>query len=120
MSALPPLPAVPAASPADAATLEQIAATVGTPAYVYGADAIQAAYRQLDAAFGDAPHAIHYAMKANSSLAIVRLVRALGSARRCQLHGRSGRRASLRLHPGRDRVHRGRQERRANWSAPWR
>ena len=50
MSALPPLPAVPAASPADAATLEQIAVTVGTPAYVYGADAIQAAYRQLDEA----------------------------------------------------------------------
>jgi diaminopimelate decarboxylase len=80
MSALPHVQAAPAASPADAATLEQIAASVGTPAYVYGADAIQAAYRQLDAAFGDAPHAIHYAMKANSSLAIVRLVRALGSA----------------------------------------
>jgi len=80
MSALPPTAAAPAASPADAATLEQIAASVGTPAYVYGADAITAAYRQLDAAFGDAPHAIHYAMKANSSLAIVRLVRALGSA----------------------------------------
>ena len=79
MSALPPTPAAPVASPADAATLEQIAASLGTPAYVYGADAIQAAYRQLDAAFGDAPHAIHYAMKANSSLAIVRLVRALGS-----------------------------------------
>jgi diaminopimelate decarboxylase len=79
MSALPPTPAAPAASPADAATLEQIAASLGTPAYVYGADAIQAAYRQLDAAFGDAPHAIHYAMKANSSLAVVRLVRALGS-----------------------------------------
>ena len=42
-------------------------------------------YRQLDAAFGDTPHAIHYALKANSSLAIVRLVRALGSARRRQL-----------------------------------
>jgi diaminopimelate decarboxylase len=80
MSAFPPTPAAAAASPADAATLEQIAASVGTPAYVYAADAIQAAYRQLDAAFGDAPHAIHYAMKANSSLAIVRLVRALGSA----------------------------------------
>jgi diaminopimelate decarboxylase len=80
MSAFPPTPAAPAASPADAATLEQIAGSVGTPAYVYGADAITAAYRQLDAAFGDAPHAIHYAMKANSSLAIVRLVRGLGSA----------------------------------------
>ncbi len=80
MSAHPPTPAAPAASPTDAATLEQIAAAVGTPAYVYGADAIQAAYRRLDAAFASVPHAIHYAMKANSSLAIVRLVRALGSA----------------------------------------
>ena len=37
------------------------------------------AYRRLDAAFGDRPHAIHYALKANSTLAIVRLLRALGS-----------------------------------------
>jgi diaminopimelate decarboxylase len=65
---------------AGADTLEQIAAAAGTPAYVYSADAIRAAYHQLDRAFGDAPHAIHYAMKANSALAIVRLVRSLGSA----------------------------------------
>lgn len=65
---------------ADADTLERIAATTGTPAYVYSADVVRAAYRQLDEAFGDAPHAIHYAMKANSALAVVRLVRSLGSA----------------------------------------
>ena len=33
----------------------------------------------LDEAFGGRPHAIHYALKANSTLAIVRLMRALGS-----------------------------------------
>jgi diaminopimelate decarboxylase len=57
---------------------EAIASQVGTPAYVYHADAIRAAYEHLDRAFGRVPHAIHYAMKANSSLAVVRLVRALG------------------------------------------
>ncbi|MCC7179528.1 MAG: diaminopimelate decarboxylase [Acidobacteria bacterium] len=79
MSAHPAAPAGPAVPATDADTLEQIAAAAGTPAYVYRADAIRAAYQQLDAAFGDVPHAIHYAMKANSALAIVRLVRSLGS-----------------------------------------
>jgi diaminopimelate decarboxylase len=56
-----------------------IADAVGTPAYVYDADAIRAAYQRLDAAFGEVPHVIHYALKANSALAVVRLVRSLGS-----------------------------------------
>lgn len=73
-------PAGPLSTVAGADTLEQIAAAAGTPAYVYSADAIRAAYRLLDGAFGEAPHAIHYAMKANSALAIVRLARSLGSA----------------------------------------
>ena len=59
--------------------LEAIARQVDTPAYVYDGEAIDHAYRRLDAAFGDAPHAIHYAMKANSALAIVRRLQALGS-----------------------------------------
>ncbi|MCC7125956.1 MAG: diaminopimelate decarboxylase [Acidobacteria bacterium] len=58
---------------------DQIADAVGTPAYVYDAGAIRTAYARLDAAFGDRPHAIHYALKANSSLALVRLLRSLGS-----------------------------------------
>jgi len=40
---------------------------------------IRAAYATLDEAFGGYPHAIHYALKANSSLAVVRLVQSLGS-----------------------------------------
>ena len=37
------------------------------------------AYAALDAAFAGAPHAIHYALKANSTLAIVGCCAALGS-----------------------------------------
>ena len=48
--------------------------------------------------FGDYPHAIHYALKANSSLAIVRLLQGAGRRRRRQLDGRSRRRAALRVH----------------------
>jgi len=56
-----------------------IVARVGTPVYIYSAQAIRDAYRCLDEAFAACPHAIHYALKANSTLAIVRLLRALGS-----------------------------------------
>jgi diaminopimelate decarboxylase len=59
--------------------LGDIAAAVGTPCYVYDAAVIRTAYATLDEAFDGYPHAIHYALKANSSLAIVRLVQALGS-----------------------------------------
>jgi len=65
---------------AAAETFAAVAASVGTPAYVYSADAIRSAYRRLDEAFGSVPHAIHYALKANSALGVVRLVRELGSA----------------------------------------
>jgi len=59
--------------------LDAIAADVGTPAYVYDAATIRSAYGELDAALGRVPHALHYALKANSTLAIVRLLRELGS-----------------------------------------
>jgi diaminopimelate decarboxylase len=59
--------------------LSDIASAAGTPCYVYDAAAIRAAYATLDAAFDGYPHAIHYALKANSSLAIVRLIQSLGS-----------------------------------------
>jgi diaminopimelate decarboxylase len=64
---------------APALPLEAIAAAVGTPAYVYNAAAIRSAYRELDAALDGVPHALHYALKANSTLAIARLLRELGS-----------------------------------------
>ena len=60
--------------------IEAIAASIGTPCYVYSASAIRDAYARLDAGLGDYPHAIHYALKANSTLAIVRLLNSLGSS----------------------------------------
>jgi diaminopimelate decarboxylase len=59
--------------------LSDIAAAAGTPCYVYDAAAIRGAYATLDQAFDGYPHAIHYALKANSSLAVVRLLQSLGS-----------------------------------------
>lgn len=59
--------------------LSDIAARVGTPCYVYDAETIRQAYQRLDAAFGGYPHAIHYAMKANSTLGIVELLKELGA-----------------------------------------
>jgi diaminopimelate decarboxylase len=64
----------------DGVPLAEIADRAGTPCYVYGAAAIRDAYTRLDTAFGSYPHAIHYALKANSTLEIVRLVKALGSS----------------------------------------
>src|SRR5688572_21839609 len=63
----------------DGVPLAEIAAGAGTPCYVYSATAIRAAYARLDTAFGAYPHAIHYALKANSTLGIVRLLKELGS-----------------------------------------
>ena len=63
----------------DSVSVESIVERVGTPAYIYSARAIRNAYRAIDDAFAQYPHAIHYALKANSTLAIVRLLRSLGS-----------------------------------------
>jgi diaminopimelate decarboxylase len=60
-------------------TFADLAAAVGTPCYVYSASSIRSAYLRLDAAFADYPHAIHYALKANSTLDVVRLLKDLGS-----------------------------------------
>jgi diaminopimelate decarboxylase len=60
--------------------LEHVARDHGTPLYVYSAESIRESYRDLDDAFGSHPHRIHYALKANSSFAIVRLLRSIGSA----------------------------------------
>ena len=59
--------------------LDQIVRDHGTPLYVYSAGSIRTAYRDLDAAFGSHPHRIHYALKANSSFAIARLLCGIGS-----------------------------------------
>ena len=63
----------------DGVSVASIIEHVGTPCYIYSARSIREAYRAIDAAFTGYPHAIHYALKANSTLAIARLLRALGS-----------------------------------------
>jgi len=63
----------------DDSSVEAIVERVGTPVYIYSARAIREAYRAIDEAFAAYPHAIHYALKANSTLAIVRLLRSIGS-----------------------------------------
>jgi len=59
--------------------LHDIAARVGTPTYVYNADAIRARYHELDQALADVPHRICFAVKANSTLAVLRVLRDLGA-----------------------------------------
>lgn len=63
----------------DDVPLDRIASAEGTPLYVYSAATIAARYRAVDEAFAGYPHNIHYALKANSTLAIARLLRSLGS-----------------------------------------
>jgi len=64
----------------DGVPLSAIAAAAGTPTYVYSAAAIRARYRAIDDAFAGYPHRLHYALKANSTFALVRLLKAIGSA----------------------------------------
>jgi diaminopimelate decarboxylase len=64
----------------DGVPLSAIAEAEGTPLYVYSAAALRERYHTIDDAFGDYPHRLHYALKANSTLALARTLRELGSA----------------------------------------
>ncbi len=59
--------------------LAAVARAVGTPVYVYNAEAIRERYRALDGALASVPHRICYAVKANSTLAVLRVLRDLGA-----------------------------------------
>jgi diaminopimelate decarboxylase len=71
----------------DGVAVAAIADQIGTPVYVYSARAIREAFTGIDRAFADYPHAIHYALKANSTLALLRLLRGLGSRADCNSGG---------------------------------
>jgi diaminopimelate decarboxylase len=64
----------------DDVSLRSLADAEGTPVYVYSAATLRDRYRAIDRAFGTYPHALHYALKANSTLAVARLMRELGSS----------------------------------------
>ncbi|MFN3716058.1 MAG: diaminopimelate decarboxylase [Thiobacillus sp.] len=60
-------------------SLETLAARFGTPLYVYSRAALETAWQAYADAFADTPHVICFAVKANSSLAILNLFARLGS-----------------------------------------
>lgn len=59
--------------------LAAIAEELGSPTFVYNAAVIRERFRRLDAAFGDLPHRICYAVKANGNLAVLKLLAELGA-----------------------------------------
>ena len=59
--------------------LPEIAAAVGTPAYVYSAATLTRHFRVFDEALAGLPHLVCYAMKANSNLAVIALLGGLGA-----------------------------------------
>ncbi len=63
----------------DGVELSVIAAKAGTPCYAYSAAAILENFRAYDAAFGDTPHTVCYAVKANGNLALLRLLAQAGA-----------------------------------------
>ena len=60
-------------------SLEHIAREVGTPVFVYSSSTIRDRYERLQRMLAPVPHRIHYTLKANSSLGILRLMRELGA-----------------------------------------
>src|SRR5688572_28061731 len=59
--------------------LSAIAGQAGTPVHVYSRAALRTRLRALAAAFASYPHDLHYAIKANATLAVVREMRAEGA-----------------------------------------
>ncbi len=59
--------------------LERLAKEQGTPCYIYSHATLTRHFQAFDQAFAEVPHLIAFAMKANSNLAILRLMASLGS-----------------------------------------
>lgn len=59
--------------------LSRIAKEVGTPCYVYSHHTLVRHFRVYDSAFQNIPHLVAFAMKANSNLAVLRLMAKEGS-----------------------------------------
>jgi diaminopimelate decarboxylase len=60
-------------------SLGEIASEVGTPVYAYNAGVIRARYAALDRALAAVPHRICFAVKANSTLGVLRVLRDAGA-----------------------------------------
>ena len=63
----------------DGVSLEDLATEYGTPLYVYSAEQIRYRFGLFQAAFAGREATVYYAVKANSSLAILRMLAELGA-----------------------------------------
>ncbi len=64
---------------AESVPVKDIAEAVGTPCYIYSHATLVRHFNVFDGAFSKIPHLICYSVKANSNLAILRLMAKLGS-----------------------------------------
>ncbi|MGD8842099.1 MAG: diaminopimelate decarboxylase [Gammaproteobacteria bacterium] len=64
---------------AEAMDIQQLAASHGTPLYVYSRATLERHWKAFDGALGEHPHLVCYAVKANSNLAVLALLARLGS-----------------------------------------
>jgi diaminopimelate decarboxylase len=64
---------------AENSRLDALAERHGTPLYVYSRATLERHYRAFDEALGSVPHQVHYAVKANSNLAVLNVLARLGA-----------------------------------------
>lgn len=64
---------------AEDVSVQDIVYTYGSPCYIYSRRTLEKHWHAFDQAFGDHPHLICYAVKANSNIAILNLLARLGS-----------------------------------------
>ncbi len=60
-------------------SVQSLAEKYGTPLYIYSKETISRHFRELDTALGSLDHRICYAVKANSNLAVLRVLANLGA-----------------------------------------
>ena len=64
---------------AEDVAVDEIVAQYGSPCYIYSRATFEKHWNAFDQAFGDHPHLICYAVKANSNIAILNILARLGS-----------------------------------------
>ncbi len=64
---------------AESIPVMDLMAQYGSPLYIYSRTEIEQNWQQFDVAFGEHPHLICYAVKANSNLAVLNVLASLGS-----------------------------------------
>jgi len=64
---------------AESVAVTDLMAEYGSPLYIYSCGQIVSNWQQFDQAFGDHPHLICYAVKANSNLSVLNILAKLGS-----------------------------------------